>query len=166
MTTGSDGLYNGVIAGIVTVTGYSAMITSTDVSRALRNVAAAGKTTVLVTFPASKYVNVTINSDALRDPKTAGSILAVPFTDEVGNQVVVSIVPDKFSYMSADKVTDMIEKTASAYGNLKNVDAKTALSSAKSADSCYKDDSNKWITAEWTLTQRGPLKITFKTGSC
>jgi len=99
MTTGANGLYSGLLSSITTVTGYTTDRKDTELSAALNRIAQAGKSVVLVDFP-DNYIRVTINSEVLGDKNLVGNAFDIPFKDHLGNTVVISVVPEKFAYVS------------------------------------------------------------------
>jgi len=171
MTTGADGMYNGVIDSINTVSGYTTPTTDSDLSAALAKVANAGKSVVTVDFP-NDFIDVMINS---KDIQTyAGDALKISFEDMQQNKMVVSIVPQNFSYRTTEPILKMIKVTAEAF---KDGLSKDAFEKRTGADltiwpyyDSYSSDfsgSDKCVKSKWNLDNREVFTLTFTTGgSC
>ena len=167
MTTGADGMYNGVIDSINTVSGYITSATDSDLSAALATVSNAGKSVVTVEFP-NDFVEAMINE---KDIQTyAGNALRISFQDAQQNRMVVSIVPQNFTYRTTEPILKMIKATAEAFKDGLSKDTFEKRTGAdltiwpyyKDYDSCF-DSSKKRVKTEWKLDNGDVFKLTFKT---
>ena len=119
MTTGAHGLYGGVIDSVNMVTAYSTSISDEDLSDCLKEIADAGKSVVIVTFDNGR-LNVTINSAELRS--ACPEVLIVPFEDDHGNRMSVSIIPDEFSYVTKEPIKEWIDESAGTFADMGGCD--------------------------------------------
>jgi len=160
MTTGSHGLYGGVIGSVNMVTAYSTSISDQDLSDCLKEIADAGESAVIVTFDSGR-LNVTINSAELKS--TCPEVLIIPFEDDKGNKMAVSIIPDEFSYVTKEPIKEWIDESASAFASMTDSDPGSVGDDRKG---CYIDGNNKAARITWNLDNGKEFKITLSRGIC
>ncbi len=171
MTTGADGMYNGVIDSINTVSGYTTSATDSDLSAALATVSNAGKSVVSVDFP-DDFVEVTINEMNIQT--YAGDALKISFQDAQQNKMVVSIVPQSFSYRTTEPILKMIKATAEAFkdGLSKDtfkarIEADVTIWPYYNSYSSHFSGSDKCVTSKWNLDNQKVFTLTLTIGgSC
>jgi len=160
MTTGAHGLYGGVIGSVNMVTAYSTSISDQDLSDCLKKIADAGQSVVIVTFD-NGHLNVTINSAELKS--TCPEVLIVPFEDDKGNKMSVSIIPYEFSYVTKETIKTWMDDSASAFVGMTDSDPGVGDDSK----GCYNDVLNTkaaWIS--WNLDNGKKFEITLSNGFC
>jgi len=160
MTTGAHGLYGGVIGSVNMVTAYSTSVSDQDLSDCLKKIADAKESAVIVTFD-NGHLNVTINSAELKS--TCPEVLIIPFEDDKGNKMAVSIIPDEFSYVTKEPIKEWIDESASAFAAMADSDLGSVGDDRKG---CYIDGDNKAARITWNLDNGKEFKITLSNGFC